>query len=146
MSKVIRNIISIPLLLKQVYEIRLMGNGFSIFFSNKFYGNDYNDNNLLILALKENTFDIESNMKRKRRCKYHISLTLPLGHISETRINKLYKGEYFDPYDFQSLKTCESCLMGKMIKTPFSEHGERVKELLILVHSDICRPMTTQAR
>ena len=69
MPKVIRNIISIPLLLKQDYEIRLMRNGCSrngcsIFFSNKFYGNGFIDNNLLILALNENIFYIERNMKK----------------------------------------------------------------------------------
>ena len=69
-----------------------------------------------------------------------------LGHISETRINKLYKEEFFDPYDYESLGTCEFCLMGKMTKTPFSGHGERTSELLGLVHTDVCGPMTTEAR
>ena len=36
--------------------------------------------------------------------------------------------------------------MGKMTKTPFSEYGERVKELLALVYSDVCGSMTTQVR
>ena len=43
-----------------------MKNGCSIFFSNKFYGSGYIDNNLLILALNENIFYIERNMKRKK--------------------------------------------------------------------------------
>ena len=65
---------------------------------------------------------------------------------SETRINKLYKEEFFDPYDYESLGTCESCLMGKMTKTPFSGYGERTSELLGLVHTDVYDPMTTEAR
>ena len=69
-----------------------------------------------------------------------------LGHISETRINKLYKEEFFDPYDYESLGTCESCLMRKMTKTPFSGHGERTSELLGLVHIDVCDPVTTKVR
>ena len=36
--------------------------------------------------------------------------------------------------------------MDKMTKTPFSGHGERTTELLGLVHTDVCGPMTTQAR
>ena len=36
--------------------------------------------------------------------------------------------------------------MGKMTKTPFSGHGERTTELLGLIHTDVCGPMTTQAR
>ena len=59
-----------------------------------------------------------------------------LDHISETRINKLYKEEFFDPYDYESLGTYESYFMGKMIKTPFSGYGERTNELLGLVYID----------
>ena len=69
-----------------------------------------------------------------------------LGHISELKINKLYKEEFFDLYDYESLRTCESCLIDKMIKTPFSGYGERVNELLALVHTDICGSMITQIR
>ena len=69
-----------------------------------------------------------------------------LGHISETKINKLYKEEFFDPYDYESLDTYESCLMGKMTKTSFSGHGERTSELLGLVHTDVCGPVITEAR
>ena len=36
--------------------------------------------------------------------------------------------------------------MSKMIKTPFFGHGDRVKELLALVYSDVCGPMITQAK
>ena len=57
-----------------------------------------------------------------------------------------YTKKFFDPFDYESLGTCESCLMGKMTKTPFSGHGERTNELLGLVHTDVCGPMTTQAR
>ena len=53
-------------------------------------------------------------------------------------MNKLYKEEFFDPYDYESLGTCESCLMRKMIKTQFSGHEERISELLGLVHTDVC--------
>ena len=73
-------------------------------------------------------------------------MILSNGHISEIKINKLYKEEFFDPYDYELLGTCESCLMGKMTKTPFSGHGERISELLGLVHTDVCGPVTTEAR
>ena len=36
--------------------------------------------------------------------------------------------------------------MGKMTKTPFVGYRERANELLALVHSDVCGPMTTQVR
>ena len=64
-----------------------------------------------------------------------------LGYVNETNISKLHKEKFLDPYDFESLGTCESCLMGKMTKTPFIRHGERTTELLGLIHIDVCGPM-----
>lgn len=53
---------------------------------------------------------------------------------------------YFDPYNYESLLICESCFKGKFAKSPFTRHGERAIELLDLVHTNVCRPITTQAR
>ena len=69
-----------------------------------------------------------------------------LDHISESKINKLIKDEFFNSNDFQSLGTCLSCLIEKMIKSPFIGYGERASELLGLIYSDVCEPMITQAR
>ena len=48
--------------------------------------------------------------------------------------------------DYESLPTCESCLLGKMTKSPFTEKSERATELLGLIHTDVCRSMSTSAR
>ena len=45
-----------------------------------------------------------------------------LGHINENHIFKLHKDGMLDSFDFESYETCESCLMGKMIKVPFKGH------------------------
>ena len=66
MPKIIRNIISVPLLLHDGYEIKFIGNGCSIFHSNEFFSNGYFNNDLLILSLNEKNFHIDGNMKRKR--------------------------------------------------------------------------------
>ena len=41
---------------------------------------------------------------------------------------------------------CESCLKGKMTKSFFSTKGSRATEPLQLVHSDVCGPVSVQAR
>src|SRR5664279_2357647 len=46
----------------------------------------------------------------------------------------------------ESFDRCESCLMGKMTKTPFAKSCERAAGLLELVHSDVCGPMSMTAR
>ena len=46
----------------------------------------------------------------------------------------------------ESLDACEPCLMGKMTKTPFSGTMERATDLLEIVHTDVCGPMSVEAR
>ena len=36
--------------------------------------------------------------------------------------------------------------MGKMTKAPFTGRGERASDLLGLIHSDVCGPMSSHAR
>ena len=59
-----------------------------------------------------------------------------LQHIGD--ISKMFKGESFE--------TCKSCLLSKMTKSPFAKSCERTSELLELIHSDVCGPMSTTAR
>ena len=49
-------------------------------------------------------------------------------------------------FDFESYDTCESCLMGKITKTPFIGHSERANGLLGLIHLDVCGPLSSNAR
>ena len=37
-------------------------------------------------------------------------------------------------------------LVGKITKSPFTEHGERASDSLDLIHSDVCGPMSTSSR
>ena len=48
--------------------------------------------------------------------------------------------------DYESLGTCEPCLMGKMTKTRFSGTMERATDLLEIIHTDVCGPMNIEAR
>ena len=51
-----------------------------------------------------------------------------------------------DSFDYESHETCESCLLGKMTKAPFTGKGERASDLLGLIHTDVCGPLNTLAR
>ena len=44
------------------------------------------------------------------------------------------------------LRSCKSCLTGKMTKSPFNMKGERAKDLLELIHSNVCGPISHSAR
>ena len=71
---------------------------------------------------------------------------LRLGHINLDRINRLVKDGPLRELKVDTLPVCESCLEGKMTKRPFSAKGERAKEPLKLLHSDVCSPLNVQAR
>jgi hypothetical protein len=47
-----------------------------------------------------------------------------LGHINEKRIDRLHKDGLLSSFDFESFDTCESCLLGKMTKAPFTDQSE----------------------
>ena len=112
MPKIVRNIIFISLLLQRGFEINGKGMRCSISFSNKFYYDGIFDNGFLVLCLNNSMFQIDKKHKRDE-----INETLlwhcQLGHISETRVQKLYKDDFFGPYDYESLETCKSYLIKK---------------------------------
>jgi len=49
-------------------------------------------------------------------------------------------------FDFESYKTCESYLLGKMTMVPFIGFPERASDLLELVHTYVCGSMSTTTR
>ena len=69
-----------------------------------------------------------------------------LGHINEKRISKLHQVGVLNSFDFESYDTCESCLLGKMTKDPFTGHSERANELLDLIHTYVRGPLSSDAR
>ena len=69
-----------------------------------------------------------------------------LGHIGVKRMKKLHTDGLLESLDYQSLGTCEPCLMGKMTKMPFSGTMERATDLLEIIHTDVCGPMNVEAR
>ena len=132
-------------MIKQDFILNVTSNGCLFSISNEIIFFGIFNNSLLTLSQSNNILHINKKCKRdeiNNTFLWHCRL----GHISENRIYKLYKENFFDPYDYESLGTCESCLMGKMTKTPFSGNGERTNELLRLVHIDVCGPMTTHAK
>ncbi|GJQ89879.1 retrotransposon protein, putative, ty1-copia subclass [Tanacetum coccineum] len=50
------------------------------------------------------------------------------------------------PTHNESLEKCKSSISGKMARKPFSHQVERAKDLLGLIHSDVCGPFRTMSR
>ena len=69
-----------------------------------------------------------------------------LGHINKNRINRFAQEEILNKDNYESLPTCEFCLLEKMTKSPFTEKDERASDVLALIHTDVCGPMSICAR
>jgi hypothetical protein len=113
--------------------------------NNIFYGHAPVVNGLFLLNLESNETHIH-NIEAKR-CKvdsdnptylWHCRL----GHIGVKRMKKLHSDRLLESLDFESFDTCEPCLMGKMTKTPFSKIMERATDLLEIIHTNVCGPMS----
>ena len=71
---------------------------------------------------------------------------LRLCHITEDRITKLERMGILSNLESASNSTCEACLQGKMTRSPFVGQMARAKDLLEIIHSDVCGPFGEMAR
>ena len=61
-------------------------------------------------------------------------------------MKKLHVDGLLECLDYELFDTGEPCHMGKMTKTPFSGTMERATKLLEIIHTDVCGPMSVEAR
>ena len=112
--------------------------------SNIFYGHAPLMSGLFLLNL--DCSDTHIHNIEAKRCKVNNDSATylwhsRLGHIGVKRMKKLHADGLLE-----SLDTCEPCLMGKMTKTLFSGTMERATEFLEIIHTDVCDPMSIDAR
>jgi hypothetical protein len=58
------------------------------------------------------------------------------------RMKKVHNDGLLDSLDFDSFDTCEPCILGKMTRTLFIGTAKRASDLLELIHTDVCGPMS----
>ncbi|GKA81483.1 retrotransposon protein, putative, ty1-copia subclass [Tanacetum coccineum] len=97
-----------------------------------------------------NTNDSSMHSITNKRAKINLDSSLlwhcRLGHISKKRIEKLQHDGLLNSIDIESLGKCVSCLSGKMARKPYSHQVERAKDLLGLIHTDVCGPFRIVSR
>nr|GEY44537.1 hypothetical protein [Tanacetum cinerariifolium] len=64
-----------------------------------------------------------------------------LAHINEKRIEKLQHDGLLKSTDNEPFDQCVSFISGKMIRKSFSHKNEKVKDVLGLIHTDVCGPL-----
>ena len=152
----LENCYYVPVLTKNIISISALDlDGFTIIQRNKScsfsrdgitYGTGSLINGLYILDEDKSILNIDTKRQKLDIVKQSYLWHCRLGHVNEKRISKLHKDGYLDSFDYESFETCESCLLGKMTKTPFTGKGERASDLLGLIHTDVCGPMSIHAR
>jgi hypothetical protein len=129
------------------YEIIIKNKCCSIYYNDIFYAHCPLVNELYVLDLE---YKFVCNINAKRAQLNDLNLTFiwhcRLGHINEMRIERLHKDGLLNSFNFESFDTCKSCLLWKMTKSPFTGQSERASDLLGLVHTDVCGPMSSVAR
>ncbi|GJY48790.1 retrotransposon protein, putative, ty1-copia subclass, partial [Tanacetum coccineum] len=76
----------------------------------------------------------------------HEASTRLTRHISKKRIEKLQHDGLLNSTDLRAFEKCVSCMSGKMARKPYTHQVERAKDLLGLIHTDVCDPFRTVSR
>ncbi|GKE29565.1 retrotransposon protein, putative, ty1-copia subclass [Tanacetum coccineum] len=105
-----------------IYEINLSSN--------------INDSSMYAVSNKRGMLNLDSTLLWHYR----------LGHISKKCIEKLQHDGLLDSTEIKSFEKCVSCMSGKMARKPYSHQVERAKDLLGLIHTDVCGPFRTVSR
>nr|GEX82151.1 hypothetical protein [Tanacetum cinerariifolium] len=79
-----------------------------------------------------------SNKRAKLELESALLWHCRLGHISKKRIEKLQHDGLIDSTDLRAFEKCISCMSGKMARKPYTHQVERAKDLLGLIHTDVC--------
>ncbi|GKC17486.1 zinc finger, CCHC-type containing protein, partial [Tanacetum coccineum] len=87
-----------------------------------------------------------SNKRVKRNLDSTYLWHCRLAHINKKRIKQLQQDGLLKSTDDESFDQCESCLSGKMTKKPFPHSNERAKDLLGIIHTDVCGPLRHVSR
>ncbi|GJV75028.1 retrotransposon protein, putative, ty1-copia subclass [Tanacetum coccineum] len=147
-----RGIISVSRLYKDCFVNRFEDdNLIFVFKNNMIYFNAIpRDDIYEIVMSSSNTSECSMFAVTNKRAKLNLDSTLlwhcHLGHINKKRIEKLQHDGLLDSTDIKSLEKCAACMSGKMARKPYSHKVERAKDLLGLIHTDVCGPFKIMSR
>ncbi|GJZ14886.1 retrotransposon protein, putative, ty1-copia subclass [Tanacetum coccineum] len=94
------------------------------------------DSSIYAISNKRSKIDLDSTLL------WHCGL----GHISKKCIEKLQHDGLLNSTDLRAFEKCVSCMSRKMVRKPYTHHVERAKDLLGLIHTDVCGPFNIMSR
>ncbi|GJS92256.1 retrotransposon protein, putative, ty1-copia subclass [Tanacetum coccineum] len=103
-----------------------------------------------IVMSSSNTNDSSMFVVSNKRSKLNLDSILlwhcRLGHINKKCIEKLQLDGLLDSTNIKSFEKYVACMSGKMARKPYSHQVERAKDLLGLIHTDVCGPFKIMSR
>src|SRR5262249_46745414 len=141
---IVKNIISVSRLSDTSYTLTTTANGCSILFNGLSVAYGHLVNGLYVLDTLSDVLQVTRTNSNEMNPSYLWHCRL--GHIGEKRISHLHSSGYLNSFEYKPFDTCERCIMGKMTKAPFGGQGERASELLELVQTDVCGPLSKEAK
>ncbi|GJZ67806.1 retrotransposon protein, putative, ty1-copia subclass [Tanacetum coccineum] len=103
-------------------------------------------NRLVDNSIQENSIYTVSNKRAKLDLDSALLWHCRLGHINKKRIEKLQHEGLLNSTDLRTFEKCISCMSGKMARKPYTHQVERAKDLLGLIHTDVCGPFKITSR
>ncbi|GJR72327.1 retrotransposon protein, putative, ty1-copia subclass [Tanacetum coccineum] len=95
-----------------------------------------NDSSIYTVSNKSAKLDLDSALLWHCR----------LGHISKKRIEKLQHDGLLNSTDLGAFEKCVFCMSGNMARKPYTHQVKRAKDLLGLIHNDVCGPFKIMSR
>ncbi|GJY28635.1 retrotransposon protein, putative, ty1-copia subclass [Tanacetum coccineum] len=144
-------IISVSRLYDDGYVNRFVDNAISISRNNLVYFSAVPRDDIFEIDLSNsNAIDSSMYAVSNKRAKLNLDSALlwhcRLGHISKKRIEKLQHDGLLNSADLRAFEKCVSCMSGKMARKPYTHQVERAKDLLGLIHTDVCGLFRTVSR
>jgi len=154
--KFIKDVLLVPNLKENLLSIgQMMENGYSLHFEKdtcKIYDSRKIEIGQVKMEKRNRSFPISfkpgTNISMKAEVDYSWLWHRRFGHFNTHALKLLYQKNMMR--DLPCLKekneSCEGCLLGKQHRLPFStDKAWRAKDLLELIHTDVCRPMRTHS-
>ena len=141
-----RNIVSVVKLLNLGYKWIFHDNCVDLYFDSSYFGSGYIYEGFFVLSaiydcLKHSVSLAATHQKGDNVEIWHSRL----GHIGQSRMNRLAKEGLLTNISKVEKTTCEHCLIGKTCRKPFGT-SKRSEHPLQIIHSDICGPLNVKAR
>ncbi|GJR38458.1 retrotransposon protein, putative, ty1-copia subclass [Tanacetum coccineum] len=94
----------------------------------------------------ESSMYVVNNKRAKLDLDYALLWHCRLEHISKKRIEKLQHDGLLNSTDLWAFEKCIPCMSGKMARKPYTHQVEKAKDLLGLIHTDVCSPFKIMSR